>query len=46
MSNAQVLDANPKRIFDKAAISAVMTWKYNPNLKRARPCLNSIKGYS
>ncbi|MCH1929992.1 TonB family protein [Shewanella sp. A25] len=36
VSNAQVLDANPKRIFDKAAISAVMKWKYKPKFEAGK----------
>ncbi len=36
VSNAHVLDANPKRIFDKAAISAVMYWKYKPKFEAGK----------
>lgn len=30
VSNVRVLGANPKRVFDKAALSAVQNWKYKP----------------
>ncbi|MDT3334757.1 energy transducer TonB [Shewanella sp. SP1S1-7] len=30
VSNVRVLDANPKHVFDKAALSAVQNWKYKP----------------
>lgn len=42
VSNVRVLDANPKRVFDKAALSAVQNWKYKPKFDagKAVPQLN------
>lgn len=42
VSNVRVLDANPKRIFDKEALSAVQNWKYKPKFDagKAVPQLN------
>lgn len=42
VSNVRVLDANPKRVFDKAALSAVQNWKYKPKFDagKAIPQLN------
>lgn len=31
--DVQVLDANPKRIFDREAVKALKSWKYQPQLK-------------
>ncbi len=35
--NPVVVDAEPKRIFDRAAIQAVKGWKYNPKIEDGRP---------
>lgn len=42
VSNVRVLEANPKRVFDKAALSAVQNWKYKPKFDagKAVPQLN------
>jgi protein TonB len=32
-----VVDADPKRIFDRAAVQAVKSWKYNPKIEDGRP---------
>ncbi len=34
--NAVVVNAEPKRIFDRAAIQAVKGWKYNPKIEDGR----------
>jgi len=35
--NPVVVNAEPKRIFDRAAIQAVKGWKYNPKIEDGRP---------
>ncbi len=35
--NAVVLDADPKSIFDKAAVQAVSSWKYSPKIQDGKP---------
>jgi protein TonB len=35
--DAVVVNAQPKRIFDRAAIQAVKGWKYNPKIEDGRP---------
>ena len=35
--NAVVLNAEPKKIFDRAALQAVKGWKYNPKIEDGRP---------
>jgi len=35
--NPIVLDAQPKAIFDRAAVQAVKGWKYNPRIEDGRP---------
>ncbi|GAB3030790.1 MULTISPECIES: energy transducer TonB [Oleiagrimonas] len=37
VKNATVLDAKPRHVFDRAAISAVERWKYRPALNNGRP---------
>jgi protein TonB len=32
VENPVVLDANPKRIFDRSAIRALKKWKYRPRI--------------
>jgi periplasmic protein TonB len=36
VTQARVLESNPKRIFDKAALQAVQNWKYKPKLDAGR----------
>jgi len=35
--NASVLGANPPGIFDRAALTAISRWKYNPRIDNGRP---------
>ena len=35
--DVQVLDAEPKRIFDREAIRALKAWKYQPQMKDGKP---------
>jgi periplasmic protein TonB len=35
--DVQVLDAEPKRIFDREAIKALKAWKYQPQMKDGKP---------
>ena len=35
--NPVVLNAEPKKIFDRAALQAVKGWKYNPKIEDGRP---------
>ncbi len=35
--NAKVLDATPRRVFDRAAINAVSRWKFRPALRNGKP---------
>jgi protein TonB len=37
VSNVKVLDANPKRIFNKSAIQAIKNWKYKPKMEEGVP---------
>ncbi|QSX37119.1 energy transducer TonB [Shewanella sedimentimangrovi] len=36
VTNVQVADANPRRIFDKSALAAVKKWKYKPRLEAGK----------
>jgi protein TonB len=37
VSNAHVVDANPKRVFDRAATDAIDRWRYQPALRNGQP---------
>lgn len=37
VENVQVLDAKPRRVFDKAARKALLKWKYKPKIVDGKP---------
>jgi len=37
VSNARIVDANPKQIFDQAALDAIQRWRFKPALKDGQP---------
>ena len=37
VSDAKVLDSNPPRIFDKAALNAIKRWKFRPRIVDGQP---------
>ena len=37
VKDAKVIFAEPKRVFDKAALKAVRQWKYNPKIVNGKP---------
>ena len=46
VSNIKVLKSKPPRIFDRAAASAVVKWKYKPQMKNGKPSkVTGVKTY-
>ena len=43
VSNAHVTDAEPRRVFDRAAIDAVSRWRFKPALINGRPTAVVVK---
>ncbi|WP_394390940.1 energy transducer TonB [Shewanella woodyi] len=41
VTNVKVLEANPKRIFNKAAIQAIKNWKYKPKMEKGVAVIQS-----
>ncbi|WP_144210879.1 energy transducer TonB [Shewanella donghaensis] len=39
--NARVLQAEPKRVFDRSAIQAIKGWKYKPKVEQGMPVIQS-----
>jgi protein TonB len=37
VKEAKVVDSKPQRIFDDAAIKAIMRWRYNPKIENGQP---------
>lgn len=37
VTNVKVLEANPKRVFNKSAIQAIKKWKYKPKIEEGKP---------
>lgn len=37
VQNAQIVDSDPKYVFDRAALRAVRKWKYNPKIQDGNP---------
>lgn len=37
--NAKVIEAEPKRVFDKSAIQAIKGWKYKPKIEQGNPVM-------
>ena len=46
VSNIKVLNSKPPRIFDRAAVMAVVKWKYKPQMKNGKPAkVEGVKTY-
>jgi protein TonB len=43
VSNAHVVDANPKHVFDRAATDAVDRWRYKPALRDGTPMVVTMR---
>lgn len=43
VSNAEVMEANPPRIFDRAAMDAVKRWKFRPKIVNGAPMAQRAK---
>ena len=41
VTNVKVLEANPKRIFNKSAIQAIKNWKYKPKMEKGVAVIQS-----
>jgi protein TonB len=41
--DARALDAQPSGIFDRAAVQAVMSWKFSPAIRDGKPIETSLK---
>ena len=37
VTNVSVIDANPKRIFNKSGVRAIKGWKYKPKVVEGNP---------
>ncbi len=45
VSNARVIDAEPRRVFDRAALRAIRKWKFKPKMVDGRAVVQNNKTY-
>ncbi len=45
VSNARVVDAEPRRVFDRAALRAIRKWKFKPKMVDGRAVVQNNKTY-
>ena len=43
VTNASVADADPKYVFDRAALSAVARWQFTPGMQGGKPVAAQVR---